>query len=67
MESSPVYHIKGWGKFKRYFRDFCTRADIGTPEGGRDPVPGLWEDPAARLALHGEPDQTGKDRRDSRG
>src|SRR6267143_1289001 len=27
MEWSPVYHVKGWGKFNRYYGDFCTGAD----------------------------------------
>ena len=27
MESAPVYHIKGWGKFNRNYGDFCTGAD----------------------------------------
>jgi hypothetical protein len=27
MEWAPVYHIKGWGKFKRNYGDFCTGAD----------------------------------------
>ena len=29
MEWSPVYHVKGWGKFNRHYGDFCTGADIG--------------------------------------
>jgi hypothetical protein len=29
MEWSPVYHIKGWGKFNRHYGDFCTGADTG--------------------------------------
>jgi hypothetical protein len=28
MEWSPVYHVKGWGKFNRHYGDFCTGADI---------------------------------------
>jgi hypothetical protein len=24
MERSPVYHVKGWGKFNRHYGDFCT-------------------------------------------
>ena len=27
MEWPPVYHVKGWGKFNRYYGDFCTGAD----------------------------------------
>jgi hypothetical protein len=27
MEWSPVYHVKGWGKFNRHYGDFCTGAD----------------------------------------
>src|SRR5258708_37027003 len=27
LEWAPVYHGKGWGKFKRHYRDFCTGAD----------------------------------------
>jgi hypothetical protein len=27
MEWAPVYHVKGWGKFKRHYGDFCTGAD----------------------------------------
>jgi hypothetical protein len=28
MEWSPVYHVKGWGKFNRHYGDFCTGADM---------------------------------------
>src|SRR5882762_423675 len=31
LEWAPVYHVKGWGKFKRHFGDFCTGADITEP------------------------------------
>jgi hypothetical protein len=24
---SPVYHVKGWGKFNRHYGDFCIGAD----------------------------------------
>src|ERR1700680_3462897 len=27
LECVPVYHIKGWGKFKRHYGDFCIGAD----------------------------------------
>jgi len=27
LEWSPVYHVKGWGKFNRHYGDFCTGAD----------------------------------------
>src|SRR5258708_20581405 len=27
LEWAPVYHVKGWGKFKRHYGDFCTGAD----------------------------------------
>src|SRR5260370_24178138 len=27
MEWSPVYHVKGWGKFNRHYGDFCIGAD----------------------------------------
>ena len=30
MEWSPVYHVKGWGKFNRHYGDFCTGADNWT-------------------------------------
>jgi hypothetical protein len=42
MEWPPVYHVKGWGKFNRYYGDFCTGADTraktsekGVPEPTR--------------------------------
>jgi hypothetical protein len=28
VEWSPVYHVKGWGKFNRHYGDFCTGADM---------------------------------------
>jgi hypothetical protein len=31
MEWPPVYHVKGWGKFNRYYGDFCTGADTQGP------------------------------------
>ena len=32
MEWPPVYHVKGWGKFNRYYGDFCTGADRNNSE-----------------------------------
>ncbi|MGA8343197.1 MAG: hypothetical protein WB781_14785, partial [Candidatus Sulfotelmatobacter sp.] len=33
LECVPVYHIKGWGKFKRHYGDFCIGADRATGNG----------------------------------
>ena len=38
MEWAPVYHVKGWGKFKRHYGDFCTGADTEVPAGSN----GIW-------------------------
>jgi hypothetical protein len=40
MEWSPVYHVKGWGKFNRHYGDFCTGADtnIAAQEIGVDTI-----------------------------
>ncbi len=45
MEWAPVYHVKGWGKFKRHYGDFCTGADRfgGTVGWARDSGTGVRE------------------------
>ena len=34
LEWAPVYHVKGWGKFKQHYGDFCTGADMAGGSAG---------------------------------
>jgi len=61
MEWPPVYHVKGWGKFNRYYGDFCTGADnyscIATVRGlaaVRGQINRLAEQNTGRYLIHSQ-------------
>src|SRR6266702_1715488 len=52
MEWSPVYHVKGWGKFNRHYGDFCTGADSQTSALHCDPpAPQFGAEESSNIAL----------------